>query len=131
MSSATAAPPAPIVFFDIAGPADAHQAAFYAKVFGWRTGPAGRFSIPVVGPRPASGPELNGTLRDDPAAKLIYIGVTDVSAKLAEIVANGGKIVAPRLEVKGVVVIGLFTDPAGNGMGLVELGADGQPKVPH
>jgi uncharacterized protein len=131
MSSASASPPAPIVFFDIAGPADAHQADFYAKVFGWTAGAGGVMSVPVIGPRPATGPQLDGTLRTDPAAKLIYIGVPDVTAKLNEIVANGGKIVAPRFEVKGVVAIGLFTDPAGNGMGLVELGADGQPKVPH
>jgi hypothetical protein len=35
----------------------------------------------------------------------------------------------PRFEVKGVVVIGLFTDPAGNTMGLVEM-KDGKPVVP-
>jgi hypothetical protein len=27
-------------------------------------------------------------------------------------------------------VLGLFTDPAGNAMGLVELTADGQTKIP-
>jgi hypothetical protein len=30
--------PAPIVFFDIAGPDNAAQSAFYAKVFGWEIG---------------------------------------------------------------------------------------------
>jgi uncharacterized protein len=131
MSSASADPPAPIVFFDIAGPADAHQADFYAKLFGWRAGAGDVISVPVIGPRPATGPQLDGTLRVDPAGKLIYIGVPDVTAKLGEVAANGGKIVAPRFEVKGVAVIGLFTDPAGNGMGLVELAPDGQVKVPH
>jgi predicted enzyme related to lactoylglutathione lyase len=130
MTSSLAAP-APIVFFDIAGPADAKLAAFYDKVFGWSAGAGGVLSVPVVGPRLASGPQIDGALRVDPPAKLIYIGVPDVAAKLTEVTANGGKVVAPRFEVKGVAVIGLFTDPAGNGMGLVELGADGQPKVPH
>jgi hypothetical protein len=32
--------------------------------------------------------------------------------------------------VPGVVILGLFTDPAGNRMGVVELGPDGAPKVP-
>jgi len=131
MTSSLAAPPAPIVFFDIAGPADAHQGDFYAKVFGWTAGAGGVLSVPVIGPQPASGPQLDGTLRVDPAGKLIYIGVPDVTAKLNEVVANGGKIIAPRFEVKGVAVIGLFTDPAGNGMGLVELADDGKVKVPH
>ncbi len=116
--------PAPIVYFDIAGPADAGQAAFYEKVFGWTAGPGGVVAVPV------SGPVLPGTLRTDPAQKVIYVGVPDINATLAEIVAQGGKVVAPRFEVPGVVVLALFTDPAGNDMGLVELTADGKTRIP-
>ena len=116
--------PAPIVYFDIAGPDAAKQADFYRKVFGWTSGPGGALSIAI------SGPKLNGTLRTDPAAKGLYIGVPDVTASLKEIAANGGKILAPRFEVKGVVVLGLFADPAGNSLGVVELTADGRVKVP-
>jgi hypothetical protein len=116
--------PAPIVFFDIAGPDMAKQAAFYRTVFDWNTRPDGGFTAPA----PAAA-ALPGTLRADPAGKIIYIGVDDVTATLARIVANGGKVVQPRMEVKGVVVLGLFTDPAGNSMGLVEM-AGGKPKVP-
>lgn len=116
--------PAPIVYFDVAGPADARQETFYRTVFGWVSGPGGIVSVPVHGPR------LSGTLRADPAAKVIYLGVPDVAATLKEVVANGGGIVAPRFAVKGVAVLGLFTDPAGNVMGLVELSADGNTKVP-
>ncbi len=114
--------PAPIVFFDIAGPDMAQQAAFYRAVFDWDVGKDGRFSAPVT-------PRLDGALRQDPKDKIIYVGVDDVTATLAKITANGGAIVHPRFEVKGVVVLGLFTDPAGNSMGLVEL-KDGKPKVP-
>ena len=116
--------PAPIVYFDVAGPADANQAHFYEQIFGWVAGPGGVVSIPV------SGPQLPGTLRTDPAAKVIYIGVPDVASTLKEIEQAGGKVVAPRFEVKGVVALGLFSDPAGNVMGLVELTADGKTKVP-
>jgi uncharacterized protein len=114
--------PAPIVFFDIAGPDMARQAAFYRSVLDWDVGEDGRFSAPVLLP-------LAATLRQDPPDKIIYAGVDDVTATLARVVANGGAIVQPRFEVKGVVVLGLFTDPAGNSMGLVEL-EDGKPKVP-
>ena len=123
-ASPAARSPAPIVYFDIAGPDLARQADFYRNVFGWASGPAGALSISIPGPK------LDGTLRTDPAAKVIYIGVPDVTAALKDIVANGGKVLAPRFEVKGVVVLGLFTDPAGNGMGVVELAADGRVKVP-
>ena len=116
--------PAPIVYFDIAGPSQARQLGFYEKVFGWTAGPDGRVSVPV------SGSHLSGTLRTDPAAKVIYLGVPDVSATLREVAANGGKIIAPRFEVKGVAGLALFTDPAGNAMGLVELTPDGKTKIP-
>jgi predicted enzyme related to lactoylglutathione lyase len=68
-------------------------------------------------------------LRTDPAERMIYLGVSGVTATLAEVVAHGGKVVAPRFEVKGVVVLGLFTDPAGNRMGVVEMRGD-EPAIP-
>jgi len=120
--------PAPVVFFDIAGPELESQAAFYRTVFGWDVDPGGGFTVPVASPLP-------GHLRveaGDPALvaeRVIYLGVADVTAALAEVTANGGSVVFPRLEVPGVAVIGMFKDPAGNGMGLVELDGD-KAKVP-
>jgi uncharacterized protein len=113
------ATPAPVVFFDIAGPADTKLTAFYAGVFGWNIDAAG--VIHNAG--------LNGALRQDPSNKIIYLGVSDVAAALSQVVAAGGKIVQPRFAVPGVVVLGLFTDPAGNAMGLVEM-KNGKPVVP-
>ncbi len=111
--------PAPVVFFDIAGPDLAKQKTFYADVFGWSTDAMGNID----------GAGLHGALRQDPAAKVVYLGVPDVTAALKQVEASGGKTVMPRFEVKGVVVIGLFTDPAGNAMGLVEM-KDGKTVVP-
>jgi uncharacterized protein len=115
---------APIVFFDIAGPDLASQRSFYKEVFGWESQPNGGVSVPT-GASP-----LMGLLRTDPAEKVIYFGVPDVTASLEKVVANGGKVHAPRFEVPGVVVLGLFTDPAGNRLGLVEIGPDGKAKIP-
>lgn len=114
---------APIVFFDIAGPDLQSQSAFYEAVFGWRAGPGGALSVPV------SGPMLSGLLRTDPSERMIYLGVSDVTATLEKVVEEGGGVVAPRFEVKGVVVLGLFTDPCGNRMGVVEMDGD-RPKIP-
>ncbi len=116
--------PAPIVHFDIAAPDNAKQQAFYAKVFGWSVGPGGTMAIPV------NGSTLSGALRPDPADKVIYIGVADITATLKDVDANGGKLDTPRFEVKSVAVIGLFRDPAGNRMGLVELTSEGKVKIP-
>ena len=134
LSLAAAAPsqgicmPAPVVFFDIASTSLDKQAAFYKSVFDWDIGPGGGFSVPVASPLP-------GNLRVEAAGptpveeRVIYIGVPDVTAALAKIVANGGSVVFPRLVVPGVAVVGMFKDPGGNSMGLVEL--DGaKAKVP-
>jgi predicted enzyme related to lactoylglutathione lyase len=114
---------APIVFFDIAGPDFTSQKAFYEAVFDWKVGPGGMLSVPV------SGPMLNGVLRTDPSERMIYLGVPDVKATLEKVEEQGGKVVAPRFEVKGVVVLGLFTDPCGNRMGVVEMNGD-KPVIP-
>ena len=113
---------APFVFFDIAGPAELNLASFYTKVFGWQADHTGQFALAIT-------PPLRGAFRPDPAEKRIYVGVADVTATLATVVEAGGKIDAPRFEVPGVVVLGLFRDPAGNEMGLVEM-IDDRPRVP-
>lgn len=114
--------PNPIVFFDIAGPDDEKLKHFYASVFDWDLDSSGKFAVPVATP-------MSGAIRSDPAEKRLYVGVPDVDACLARVEESGGTIDAPRFEVPGVVVLGLFRDPAGNPMGLVEM--DGQtPLVP-
>jgi predicted enzyme related to lactoylglutathione lyase len=113
---------APIVFLDIAGPDIASQKSFYSDLFAWRISDANQMNIPVRMPLPAS-------LRIDPAEKRIYIGVADVAKKLDQIKAHGGTVDAPRFVVPGVAIIGLFKDPAGNPMGLIEM-AKGKPKIP-
>ena len=112
----------PIVFFDIAGPDLASQKAFYSAVFGWDVAPGGQVQVQAQSP-------LHGFLRTDPAEKVIYLGVPDIKATEVQIKANGGTVLVPRFEVPGQVVLCLFTDPAGNRMGLVEMDGD-TAKVP-
>jgi len=121
-AEAGAPTPAPIVFFDIAGPDATGLRSFYGGVFGWKIGPSnliGRDSTAA----------LDGTLRQDPPDKVLYLGVPDVTAALRAVVAAGGRIDQPRFEVPGVVILGLFRDPAGNRMGVVEM-KDGKPVIP-
>lgn len=111
----------PIVFMDLAGPDSAALQTFYSDVFGWDAG-APQFVVPVLTP-------LTAAVREDPAEKRLYLGVGDVTQKLQEIESHGGSIDQPRFEVPGVVILGLFRDPAGNPMGLVEMDGDTH-KVP-
>lgn len=138
-------PPAPVVFFDITGETPAGLASFYAAVFHWQIAPDGRVTAQVKSPPlvpsaeyPAAGigfstsvtAPLPGQIRQDSPEKRIYLGVPDVDETLREIEEMGGTIEAGRFEVPGVVVLGLFTDPAGNAMGLVEMDGD-RVKIPQ
>ena len=115
--------PAPIVFIDLAGPDEETLREFYHTVFDW---PAKGETIFT----PGSEANLSMTIRQDPTEKIIYIGVPDITASLAAVEAAGGKIDVPRFEASGgAVVLGLFFDPAGNRMGLVEMEGD-TPVVP-
>lgn len=113
---------APILFFDIAGEDAGTLRSFYTRLFGWEADETGQFVVPVRSP-------IAAAFRSDPSEKRIYIGVDDVTAALEAVEANGGSIDQPRFEVPGLVVLGLFRDPAGNPMGLVELDGD-TPRVP-
>jgi predicted enzyme related to lactoylglutathione lyase len=107
----------PIVFFDIAGPDEPGLRAFYAEVFDWPCGKPGPFE-------PGNTPSLGGHIRQDPKETFLYIGVEDITATLDVITAKGGEVDDQRFEVPGVAVLGLFRDPAGNRMGLVEMDGD-------
>lgn len=107
----------PVVFFDIAGPNSEAQRDFYGAVFGWRTAYDGRFETGVVDPMPA-------LLRTDPPGVTIYLGVPDIRATEELISLHGGRVEASRFEVPGIVVLGIFRDPAGNRLGLVEMDGD-------
>ena len=110
------------MFFDIAGPDDEALRRFYSTVFGWKSDASGRFEVTVNTP-------IDAAIRKDPAEKRIYVGVDDVAKSLALVEQSGGTVDQPRFEVPGVVVLGLFRDPAGNPMGLVEMDGD-SPHVP-
>lgn len=112
----------PVVFIDFAGPDDEALSSFYSSVFQWDVDHQGKFVVSVSS-------MLQCAIRKDPTEKRIYIGVSDVAAHLSLIEQQGGSVDASRFEVPGVVVLGLFKDPAGNPMGLVEMDGD-KPRIP-
>lgn len=118
--------PAPVVFFTIFGPDGARLQRFYTEVFGWPMTADG--TVTTAAPAPFTG-QIGEDLKN-PAVTILYIGVSDVTATLARVKASGGSIQYPRFEVPGRVVLGVFRDPAGNQVGLVEM-ENGKPKVPE
>jgi uncharacterized protein len=107
---------APIVYFEVAGPDGDGLRQFYSSVFGWNIDDANRIAASSTG-------GLRGGIRPDPPEKVFYIGVPNIVEALQQIEAAGGQVVVPRTVIPGVVTFALFTDPAGNRLGLAEFGS--------
>jgi predicted enzyme related to lactoylglutathione lyase len=115
-SSQTNLVSAPIVYFEIAGPDGPKLKDFYSTALGWAIDSHSSIAAGSTG-------GLKGGLRQDPAEKVLYFGVPDINVALKRIEESGGKTVVPRTVVPGVVTFALFTDPAGNRLGLAEFGS--------
>ena len=74
----------PIVYFEIAGPDGASLRSFFKNVFEWEIDGSSTISSRSTG-------GLRGGIREDPADKVIYMGVDDIDEVLASVKANGGR----------------------------------------
>lgn len=106
------------------------SASFYSQLFGWKTQPIPSPSgetfwqyTPEDGP---GGLFLNlsdGAENNRPVAPgdiLLYITTDDAEATLAQAEALGGKIVIPAKQGAAEIKWGIFTDPTGNRIGVIQ-----------
>ena len=106
----------PIVYFEIAGPDGVSLRSFFRSVFDWEIDDSSTISSLSTG-------GLRGGIREDPADKVLYMGVDDIDELLAKVEADGGSVVLGRTVVPDVVTFALFKDPAGNLLGIAENGS--------
>ena len=113
-----------IVHWEIMGPDGAGQKDFYSNVFDWGLDEVPGFNNYYVTTEEATGwAGAVGQGSDDMSSYVtMYVEVPDIDAHLAKIGAAGGQTITPRTVIPGTVVFALFTDPAGNVMGIVEPG---------
>lgn len=111
----------PVMWFEVLGTNGGELRKFYEKLFGWTY---------EVLPGPDYGVVATGDKRGIPGGVgskppggrpwvTFYTETPDVTASLAKVVALGGTIVMPRTEFPGATV-GVFEDPEGHVLGLVE-----------
>jgi predicted enzyme related to lactoylglutathione lyase len=119
----------PIVHVDIIGPDPDLLREFYRELFDWRAEPGApvasqvsdesAYSFIEPGDGAAPVPAGIGGGPAFPARAMFYVGVTDVEAALAEAERLGGRrLLGPALNAGGGVVVGHFTDPTGNVVGV-------------
>ena len=111
-----------IVHWEFMGPDGAVITEFYESLFGGKSEPVPGFDgYNLVGADQAGvGGAVGQGSESMPAYLTVYVQVDDVDERLAQAEAGGGTIVTPRTVVPGMATFGLFADPAGNVVGVVE-----------
>jgi|SRR5450755_2599038 predicted enzyme related to lactoylglutathione lyase len=120
----------PVVHFEIIGTDPSGLRGYYAELFGWDFDTSGLVSDAVSEPanygfveqnKTSDGTGIPGGVGGGPgydARATFYVGVPDVEAALAEAESLGGtRKMGPDRAPNGLVV-GHFTDPEGNLIGL-------------
>jgi predicted enzyme related to lactoylglutathione lyase len=113
-----------VVHFEIPAEDPDRAVKFYSEVFNWKiekwTGPVD-YRLITTGSEDEPG--INGAImkRQNPQATVTNtIEIPSVDDFLNKIVANGGKIIAPKMPVPGVGYTAYFADTEGNVFGLMQ-----------
>jgi predicted enzyme related to lactoylglutathione lyase len=104
------------------GPDSDKLAAFYNELFGWNAAATPGFdNYNMVSAEDAGISGAIGTGNEHmPTYQAMYVEVDSVDEHLGKATANGGTAVVERTVIPGMVTFGLFQDPAGNLVGVVE-----------
>jgi predicted enzyme related to lactoylglutathione lyase len=114
---------APVAWFEIAGPDPRSLIDFYTELFEWSVGDSGDPGYALVDTG-SGGDAIAGGIAasqspDDRGGVTIYMKVDDLQAHLDKVAKLGGSVVVPPTDLPGDFGrFALFTDPAGNTVGL-------------
>lgn len=111
----------PVTWFEIIGPDARAIQKFYREVFGWKmTLPAGEemgYYSMLLDHAPGIG---GGLGQGGPPRVTVYIESADPQRLLDKAVANGATMLMPVMAVTADTTIAMFSDPAGNSIGLLK-----------
>ena len=112
----------PVMWFEVLGRDAGKLTQFYGNLFGWTFGgnPT-QYGLVANGARGIPG-GVGRTYAGTREWVTFYVETPDVSASLAEAERLGGRVVMPRTEQPDVT-LGVFEDPEGHVIGLVEAKA--------
>jgi len=121
----------PVMHFEIMGQDAPKLGDFYARVFGWNVAapiPGYDVQYCLVEPVPNFERGINGGIGKAPGGYdghvTFYIVVDDMEAAFANVEEHGGSRMMGPAKVPNGPLIGLFRDPEGHTIGLVEPGGD-------
>lgn len=114
----------PVVMFEIMAEDQPRLLEFYAAVFGWSFDEGSghfryvRFPVEALATLGGIGRAQQGVPGFE-AGHAFYLSVTDIDATLAAAVKAGATTLLKRTELDGFT-FGMFTDPEGNAVGLLQ-----------
>ena len=116
----------PVVHFEVMGKDGAALRSFYSKLFDWKIDADNPMNYGIVSREGNVSPEgvgIGGGIGETPPGMpghvTFYIGVSDVEAALAKAESLGGARVMGPEKVMDAIELGLFTDPEGHLIGVV------------
>ena len=111
----------PVMWFEVLGSDGNTLRQFYGGLFGWRFGANDPIEYGLVNTGDARGIP-GGIGQTYPGTRpwvTFYVETPDVAASLKQAASLGGKVVLPRTAMPDVT-LGVFEDPEGHVVGLVE-----------
>ena len=111
----------PVLWFEVLGQNGSQLRKFYGDLFGWTFDvlPGPDYGLVNTGDSRGIPGGVGATSPGGRQWVTFYTETPGVTASLDQVVALGGKVIMPRTEVPGAT-IGVFEDPEGHLMGLVE-----------
>ena len=109
----------PVMWFEVLGKDSVKLSQFFGSLFGWTFGgdPARYATVNVNGRGIPGG--VGAIYPNTRSWVTFYVETADVTASLADAERLGGRVVMPRTELPDVT-LGIFEDPEGHAIGLVE-----------
>lgn len=110
----------PIVHVEISAADRKESANFYSTVFGWEMQHHDEMHYTTFTSGEGEvGGGINPVTDENPAGTVtVYIGADDIQATLADIEANGGRIIMGKTEIPQMGWFAIFQDPTGNTLAL-------------
>jgi uncharacterized protein len=114
----------PVVHFEIVGKDPQALQRFYSDAFGWRMeGGLPTYRMAYTGGEGGIDGGVGAAPDGEATRVTVYVQVEDLDAALRTIERLGGSRVAGPTDVPDGPIFALFTDPAGNLVGLLKAGS--------
>ena len=111
----------PVTWFEIIGPDAKAIQKFYRDTFGWTMTPPTGEEMGYYSMLTNHEPGIGGGLgQGGPARTSVYIESADPQRLLDKAVANGATVLMPITTITPDTTIGMFSDPAGNTVGILK-----------